>query len=251
MYSAYEREYPQFRRNLEERYPQVCNKCEPRVRERIRKTGYEAKADHLRRMMDRSRASKASKLARTRNWRSLLVFTGAIGYWSSVAGQLAWDLMSASNIVQQPESLDLPPLTAASLVSCLGQTVDTRRVPSHCSFDLVPCAGLALIAGSLSFWWNPKLRLKVEGRGGRFVGLGEYYKVQLIVLVVRCVFWAVLKDPSTSGLDAKLPPALHMFMIIFTLMVSSSVGWFSFSGANFNSLLSFLAASLNMTPVRW
>lgn len=229
MYSAYEREYPQFRRNLEERYPQVCDRCDPLVRDRIRQTGYEAKADHLRRMMDHSRASKASKRARTRNWRSLLVFTGAVGYWGSVAGQLAWDLMSASNTTHQLSDLPSPPLTAVSLISCLGHTVEMRRVPSHCSFDLVPCAGFALVAGCLSLWWNPKLRLKVEGRGGRFVGLGEYYKVQLIVLVVRCVFWAVVKDPSTSGLDPKLPPALHFFMIFFTLMVSPSGVWFAWS----------------------
>jgi hypothetical protein len=69
-------------------------------------------------------------------------------------------------------------------------------------------------------WWNPKLRLKVEGRGGRFIGLGEYYQVQLIVMVARCVFWAVLKDPSSSGLQPTLPPALHLFMILFTILVS-------------------------------
>ncbi|KAF7597463.1 hypothetical protein BBP40_003710 [Aspergillus hancockii] len=119
-YGAYEQEYPNFRKNMEERYPQVCAKCEPRVKERIRQAGYEAKSDHLRRI--------------------------------------------------------------------------------------------------LSLWYNPKLRLKVEGRGGRFVGLGEYYKVQFIVMVVRCVFWALLRDPLSSGLQPHLPPTLHMFMFVFTAL---------------------------------
>ncbi|KAJ5818375.1 hypothetical protein N7474_003966 [Penicillium riverlandense] len=213
LYKAAEREYPQFRRNLEERYPQVCDKCEPRVRDRIRRTGYEAKADHLRRMMDRSRASKASRQARNRNWRSLLVITGALGYWGSIATQLAWDSMSVLASGQLSDGVNTP-----SLASCVSQTVGIRRIPSNCAFDLAPLAGLGLIAGSLSLWWNPKLRMKVEGRGGRFAGLGEYYKVQLIVLVVRCVFWAVLKDPSASGLKPTLPPALHLFMVLFTFM---------------------------------
>ncbi|KAL2828711.1 Ima1 N-terminal domain-containing protein [Aspergillus cavernicola] len=216
-YSAYEREYPKFRNNMEERYPQVCDKCEPRVKARIRQTGYEAKSDHLRRVMDKSKAGKAARRARRWNWRSLLVLVGALCYWTSILGQLAWDLASALIVevpLQNPE--DLPP--SPFVTSCFQQTFQTRRIPSYCLVDLVPYAGLALVAGILSLWWNPKLRLKVEGRGGRFLGLGEYYKVQLIVMVVRCAFWAVFRDPSSSGLDATLLPALHSFMILFTLL---------------------------------
>jgi hypothetical protein len=62
--------------------------------------------------------------------------------------------------------------------------------------------------------------MKVDGKGGRFAGLSEYYKGQLVVMVTRCVFWALLKDPSASGLQPNLPPALHMFMIMFTILVS-------------------------------
>ncbi|GIC88411.1 uncharacterized protein Aud_004806 [Aspergillus udagawae] len=221
-YSAYEREYPSFRRNLEERYPQVCANCEPRVKERIRQAGYEAKSDHLRRMMDRSKAGRAARHARRWNWRNLLVSAGAIGYWGSVAGQLAWDtlgVLSADHHLRDMyDDLSLP-----SFASCSRATLQTRQLPSSCWIDLSPYAGIALVVGILSLWWNPKLRLKVEGRGGRFVGLGEYYQVQLIVMVARCVFWAVLKDPSSSGLQPALPPALHLFMILFTILNLKSV----------------------------
>ncbi|KAI9923668.1 hypothetical protein MW887_008490 [Aspergillus wentii] len=216
-YSAYEREYPSFRQNMEERYPQVCAKCEPRVRDRIRQAGYEAKSDHLRRMMDRSKAGRASRQARNRNWRSLLVFAGAVGYWGSAAGQLAWDILSALNTGEPLRDSD-GSSPVPSLASCAQQTLQLRYAPSNCLMDLTPHAGLALVAGILSLWWNPKLRFKVEGRGGRFVGLGEYYQVQLIVMVVRCVFWGVLKDPSSSGLESSMLPGLHLFMIVFTVL---------------------------------
>ncbi|KAE8147285.1 Ima1 N-terminal domain-containing protein [Aspergillus avenaceus] len=215
-YVAYEQEYPSFRKNLEERYPQVCAKCEPRVKARIRQTGYEAKSDHLRRMMDRSKAGRAARHARRWNWRSLLVFTGAICYWASIAGQLSWDLWGALADGSPLKSDE--PLAQPSIISCVRQSLQNRRVPSPCSVDLSPYAGLSLIAGILSLWYNPKLRLKVEGRGGRFVGLGEYYQVQLIVMVVRCVFWALLRDPSSSGLQPNLPPTLHTFMFIFVFL---------------------------------
>lgn len=222
---------------MEERYPQVCAKCEPLVRDRIRQAGYEAKSDHLRRMMDRSKAGRVARQARNRNWRSLLVFAGAIGYWGSVAGQLAWDVLeSFSAGGQVPQDSDEP--LSPSLVSCVQQTLQEQRLPNQCSVDLAPYAGLGLIAGILSIWWNPKLRLKVEGRGGRFVGLGEYYKVQLIVMVVRCAFWAVLKDPSSSGLQPTMPPGLHLFMLFFTILVSN------FFAVNCDSMLTELPQSV-------
>ncbi|KAL5048795.1 hypothetical protein BDW71DRAFT_176561 [Aspergillus fruticulosus] len=216
-YGAYEREYPKFRRNLEERYPQVCDECEPRVKARIRQAGYEAKSDHLRRMMDRSKAGKAARKARQWNWRSLLVFAGAVCYWTSIAGQLAWDMTSALPADEPLRDLDSFSVSH-KMVSRIRQALQMLHSPTYGPVDLVPYAGLSLVAGILSLWYNPKLRLKVEGRGGRFLGLGEYYKVQLIVMVVRCAFWAVLRDPSSSGLDATLPPALHLFMIFFTVL---------------------------------
>lgn len=221
-YSAYERDYPKFRRNLEEQYPQVCAKCEPRVQERIDQAEYEAKADHIRRMMDRSKAGRTARQARNRSWRSWLVSVGAVGYWGSVVGQVAWDLLSALDswrLVPVADGADAGS-TSSSFVSCVKRTVELRHLPSNCSLDLGPYAGMSLVAGIFSLWWNPKLRLKVAGRGGRLVGLGEYYRAQLIVMVVRCAFWGVLKDPSSSGLPQTMLPGLHLFMILLTILVS-------------------------------
>jgi hypothetical protein len=167
--------------------------------------------------MDRSKAGKAARRARQWNWRSLLVFVGAICYWASIAGQLAWDLTSALTI-DEPDDDMAKSHSAASHVQI---SLRLYRLPRQYLGDAAPYAGFALVAGIFSLWWNPKLRLKVEGRGGRFLGLGEYYKVQLIVMVVRCAFWAVLRDPHSSGLDPTLPPALHSFMILFTILVSA------------------------------
>jgi hypothetical protein len=202
---------------MEERYQQVCENCESRVNQRIRQTGYEAKADHLRRIMERSKASRAAKKARNRNWRSLLIFTGAIGYWASVTGQLVWNFMGAvesGGIVSNRDS-------ALSFLYAVSHMTEKLRRSGSSSTDLAPYAGVALILGILSSWWNSKLRLKIEGISGRFVGLAQYYQFQLIVLVTRFVVWALLKDPDTSGMKPSLPPTLHAFMILFMVMVSN------------------------------
>lgn len=207
------------------------------MRQRIRQTGYEAKSDHLRRMMERSKEGRAARQARNWNWRSFLVFGGAIGYWISIAGQLSWDLWSGLTAVADDDSLRDPDAfseSSPSILSCATQTLWSHQLPKDCMVDLAPYAGLSLVAGILSLWYNPKLRLKVEGRGGRFVGLGEYYKVQLIVMVVRCVFWGVLRDPSSSGLDPSLPSALHWFMFLLTVLVSTTsvLAWLSNARTN-------------------
>ncbi|KAJ5347786.1 hypothetical protein MYU51_009821 [Penicillium brevicompactum] len=214
--SEYDRGYDQFRRSLEDRYPQVCEICEPRVKSRIRKAGYEAKSDHLRRMMDQSRMNRESRQARNRSWRSLLLVFGACAYWTSIAGQISWDLLAAITVPSSGEGMEED--EPNTMLSCVSRSFHMWRVPGDCCPDLAPTAGLALVAGALSLWWNPKLRFKIDGQPGKFGGLAEYYQAQLIVMVVRCVFWAVLKDPSASGLDPNLPRALHALMAPFTIL---------------------------------
>jgi hypothetical protein len=209
----------QDRQTLEERFPQVCENCESRVQAAIHQAGYVAKADHLRRMMELSRAVRAARKARNWNWRSLLVFAGAVGYWGSVAGQLSWNLMGAMK--SQEAVSDQREPVSSPLLSCIRQAIETQRVETHCSSDLVPYAGLALALSIITLWWNPKLRLKVEGRNGRFAGLGEYYKLQMILIVMRFAAWALLRDPTASSIPSSLLPVLHVVVAAFTIVVGS------------------------------
>lgn len=189
------------------------------MRNRIRQAGYAAKSDHLRRMMEKSRGGRYNRRAHGWGWRSILVFTGAICFWASVAGQLAWNLMGAMVAGNTFQDLDSD-LSLSLVPFCFDKMWKRQPVFDECSSALTPFAGLALFLGMLSIWWNPKLRHKVEGRGGRLTGMGEYYKVQIIVLVVRFVAWACLQDPSITGLNPRLAPGIHGFMSIFTIIVS-------------------------------
>lgn len=203
-------------------------------------------------MMDQSRANRESRQARNRSWRSLLLLAGALAYWASIAGQIVWNLISVATLYQPSPSFDYlpeterPPMAPNSVISCVNQSIRSQRIPSECSPDLAPTAGLALIAGAFSLWWNPKLRMKIDGMPGKFRGLAEYYQAQLIVMVVRCVFWAVVKDPSASGLEPKLIPAFHALMMVFTILVSIFFS-LNFPCANYGSRfcsLDMLSATL-------
>lgn len=151
----------------------------------------------------------------------MLVSAGALSFWASIAGQLAWNVMGAMDMGKQAEDVEVD-LSFSLVPLCFDQVLKRQTVLNECPLVLAPYAGFALFLGILSIWWNPKLRDKVEGRGGRLTGMGEYYKVQIVVLAVRFVAWACLQDPSITGLNPGLAPAIHAFMGAFTIIVSIS-----------------------------
>lgn len=209
--------YEKYRRELELRYPQVCETCEPRVKQQMRQAGYEAKADNLRRIMDRTRDFKANQRARERGWQSLLVYLGSLCYWTSIGGQLVWDFTCAINLA--PFVAALNPSSPA-LLALMRFAIQVVEIQSY-FLDPSSVARAALIMGCLSIWWNPKLRMKVVGSFGRLANLAEYYEIQLIFMVIRVIFWSLFKDPSASGIDAQKCVAGHLFMMLFTILVNS------------------------------
>lgn len=210
-YAAFDKELPRYKKTMEERYPQVCENCEPRVQNRIRQTGYVAKSDHLRRIMERSKASRATKSARNRNWRHIVDVLGFLLFWASFLGQVLSDMMGA--LEAGDVVLELFP--SPSLVPFMSHA---SQMLSRISYSSQDTATVALIAGVLSIWWNPRLHYKVEGMSGRILGLNQYYECQLIVMATRFGVWALLQDPTR--LKPSLPPTLHTVMIVFTCLVS-------------------------------
>ncbi|KAI9828561.1 MAG: hypothetical protein M1819_006553 [Sarea resinae] len=213
-YATYEASYPAYRKSLEERYPQVCIDCEPRVRERIRATGYAAKTDHLRRMIDRTRAAEGRRTSRDWDWRALVVLLGAVGWWSSLAGQLVWNIIGATRRIEVEDGLraDDEPLP---LGACVRQLVRFRETEQGCVTSGFSIARTALLLGLLSFWWNNSLEEKVRGTGGRMMRLSEYYKLQGVVMAVRVLGWWALQNSATIGLSATAVKAAHLFMLAF------------------------------------
>ncbi|KAI1913895.1 hypothetical protein LOZ61_002550 [Ophidiomyces ophidiicola] len=219
-YDAYEASYPEYRKSLESRYPQVCERCEPKVIGRIRQAGYAAKADHLRRMMERSRGGRTGRNKGNWRWRSLLVSTGAVSFWASITGQLLWDITGC--IPDIGYSLEYQEYAQPSkiLSQCFWQGVETYCMSKECAMTLQPYAGLALVLGVFSLWWNPQLRSKVSGRSGRITGVREYYRIQIVALVARFISWVMLQDTSITDLNPNLSRAIHIFIGLFTLFTT-------------------------------
>ena len=79
-YAEIEARLPQQLKELEKRFPQCCAECEPKARARLQESAYEAKSDHMRWMLDKSRQRKEGK--------SLVVSVAGIAYFLGLLVEL-------------------------------------------------------------------------------------------------------------------------------------------------------------------
>ena len=245
-YSDYERQYPKYRKELEERYPQVCEECEPRVRERIRATGYAAKTDHLRRLMERTRGGIIPR--GESGWKILLVSIGGMAWGLSLVGQLAWDGLSLLSLEQDNGGLIDEDASVSSL-GCLRQAVRESAVSPDCTTLADSWARFALLLGVLSFWWNPRLRERLVRFGGRFYGLQEYYKLQAISLFARFLAWTYVAGLSSSESGLQRTKGIHAAIPFFGALVSRSKLSSSSSLIYYQlTIMSFRAVGLDYSP---
>lgn len=214
-YAEYEKAYPAYRKALEERYPQICEQCAPRVQERIRATGYAAKTDHLRRMMERTRGHVIPR--GESSWKSALAFLGGTAWFMSLMGQIAWDGLVLLISGNEHEGLLDDEIT---LSGCTQQAMRGSDLTSGCTALATRMARLALLLGLLACWWNPKLQEISRRRGGRMFGVFEYYKHQALLLLVRYLAYVYLDRTPSSDINLQKTMGVHAFLIFFCTLVS-------------------------------
>ena len=196
---------------MEERYPQICDECEPRVIGKLNNAGYIAKTDYLRRIMERNRSKKVSPRRRT-----LMGLADSVGrwlWWGSLILQLLWharaglDLM-ANNLPLGEEGGYLPVVLSAS------ERV-TRFLPS--TEWLIR---LSLQATVLGIWWNPKLPEIVRGFSRPVLGLPKWYAFQALLVVSRYLFPRVVQLEVDHSEEMSAQFAIHAFMAVLVSYAS-------------------------------
>ncbi|KAI9890653.1 MAG: hypothetical protein M1814_003722 [Vezdaea aestivalis] len=215
-YSRHEKAFPAYRKRLEREYPQVCAACEPRVLKRIKATGYAARTDHLRRIVERTKAGRSRKPI---DWRHSVLLAGKVAWWASFGAQISWN---AIGCLPRIDHFGLK-LEAGyeSIQTCAYTLFKEQAMEPECVSMSTFLADYGLLLGLLSIWWNSRLRERVNGEGGRMVGLSDYYKLQVISLSARCLAWFVL---GGVGLTVEASRMTHAFFLVFfslTTFVSS------------------------------
>ena len=149
-YAEIEARLPQQLKELEKRFPQCCAQCEPKARVRLQESAYEAKSDHMRWMLDKSRQRKK---------KSLLISAAGLGY------------------------------VLGLILELVAHGLESQGYRFH-----PPLIGLLFV------WWNPKWQEKLQGR--RLVGLGRYYVLQVVLVMIRIGAWWEVGSPLCEMMHA-------------------------------------------------
>ncbi|EXJ71576.1 uncharacterized protein A1O5_05384 [Cladophialophora psammophila CBS 110553] len=206
-YEQLEAQLPEYKKGLEQRYPQCCAKCEPKVRAQLHKATYNARSDHLRRVLDRSRQRR---VASPWGWRSLLLNAAGFGHILSLALQLIWHLYG-SQVVSGSLKRGLTPAECLSQRHCLPECLELME----------PLVGLALVLGMLCIWWNPKWQHKLSNSERRLSGLNEYYLAQFVLMGLRLSAWIILFHVPLS---LRMKAMLHAcFVVAITVLAGWSI----------------------------
>jgi hypothetical protein len=205
-----ERQYFTYRKNLEKRYPQVCEDCEPKVLERMREAGKTAKTDYLRRLMDKTRAKKHQKPKHFSMSRSF-EFTGKLLWYAGLLGQFIWSIMTfaAYTLHTSPTTLDLVPSSAMAFlkpITAISTSSSWARTSLYCSIS--------------SFWWNPMFNQMNKGFMNHINGFGDWYKFQVIMIISRSIFYYISGTGILADPFAQPSIGAHLFVFAFITIVS-------------------------------
>ncbi|KAF5001827.1 hypothetical protein FGRMN_802 [Fusarium graminum] len=215
-YDELERNYYRYRKGLEERYPQVCDECAERVDSQIRRAGYTAKTDHLRRMMEKSRGRKsAPEKTGALDWVDSL---GKGLWWGGLAMQMLWHVKAVSYALEhQDVGMYDPDDTSWQTMAVTGLSWAVTFLPP--ADTLINCA---VVASILSAWWNPQFVQVARGFSRHLLGFTQWYSFQVLIVFFRFLFRRVLEMDGGQAKSRNAQLSAHLVMSVVMVMIYSS-----------------------------
>lgn len=202
-----------FRRNLDKRHPLVCDDCAKKVNERLLQAGYTAKTDHLRRMMDRTRGTRA-----TSHQRTMLDPINSVGYYlwyASYILQLLWHVKAVLKALARSDDgmYDPDDETWGYQVFRYANTA-VDHLPRE---DLLIWA--CIVATMSCFWWNPYFVQFVRGFTRHLVGLEQWYSFQGLIVFFRFGFRSVVQVKAEDE-PRNVSISIHLVLAVVMALVS-------------------------------
>ncbi|KAI1433450.1 hypothetical protein GGR50DRAFT_668632 [Xylaria sp. CBS 124048] len=206
-----ERRYWALRKELEKRYPQVCQECLPRVNRKLREASYTAQTDHLRRIMDRTHARRAE--VKRRGPLDVIDSLGKLGWYAGFLFQAVWHLTVLSRLLTEPYS----------------SPTDRRWIPAalsaiyRMSVVILPYADWlmqwAVNLGVCSFPWNPRFKQSIRGFTAHILGFRQWYTYQFLALLVRFVAVSLAQYSKSQGLPENAELGAQLIMTLFAVHI--------------------------------
>ncbi|KAL6707167.1 hypothetical protein ACN47E_004714 [Coniothyrium glycines] len=221
-YEKYEASYDDYKAELGERYPQVCRNCEPRVQQQIRQSAYTAKADHLRRVMEKSQQRRSAVQTSRQVWTLRII---ALGKWTYILSTLVGIIWHSIALIMAPNEETWTEDTFRWDI-CWQQAVSVFSIDESCvlSPSIVRIQQCAILADLLTLWWNPKLRFKTNSLTGQMSGLKSLWTVRLGVVLLRCASLSYWIHTGTKYSNLESFRLTNILMIV-ALCLSSLLSW--------------------------
>ncbi|KAJ3566080.1 hypothetical protein NPX13_g7266 [Xylaria arbuscula] len=197
--SARERKYWALRKDLETRYPQVCDTCLPKVNQKLHQASYMAKTDHLRRMMDRTRSQRTT--AKSHGPLDLVDLLGKSSWHAGFVLQAVWHLMMIALYLTEPFASTPPDGHGLAVALKKFHQMNLLILPH--SDQLMRWA---ISLGMCSFPWNPRFKQSIRGFTTHILGFKQWYSYQLLAFFVRFVAFSIAQYSRSHG----LPPSAQL-----------------------------------------
>lgn len=218
-YDKYLAAYDEYKVELEERYPQVCKYCLPRVQNQIRNANHVARADNLARIMEASKERRTIVYTSRQTWTLRAI---SLAKWTYMASTVVGLLWHAAGLIMVPKE-DIRDGQIFSWSACAHQALLSRAVDDICVFSpyIVKWLQYAVIADLLTIWWNPKLKLKTNSLTGRMQGLKSLWSIRCAVVILR---FASLYYWQHTPIDSdKLQSFRYTHMVMAGVLALSSL----------------------------
>ncbi|KAF1940889.1 hypothetical protein EJ02DRAFT_349055 [Clathrospora elynae] len=221
-YEKYLASYDEYKIELEDRYPQVCHNCLPRVQDQIRNANHVARADNLARIMEASKNRRTTVQTSRQAWTLRVISLAKWTYMLSTAVGILWH---TAGIIMAPDE-GIWAHQTFSLDVCLSQAFFVRSVDESCVMSpyIIRLLQYAIAADLCTIWWNPKLKVKTNSLTGRMRGLKSLWSIRTAVILLRFAslhYWrrALINYDTLKSLHQT-----HMVML-FVLALSSLLTW--------------------------
>lgn len=220
-------------RTVRERYPLYCDDCAPRAQQHLDRAIYTAKADHLRRTLDRTRANGGPGKTRPWTWADVITLLGKTMWWSGLVGQMLWNftgllLAVAPNVLKTcgtaVDSSDAAIKSDSGFCRVVTYLVDEAPtllsiLHNTSAHHLPRLAKWSFMSSLFSSWWNPHIKANSRGFRAHIVGTRNWYEFQVIWIIGRAIFWFVMGHGVFSTVDAPATKGAHALMLLFSILV--------------------------------
>jgi hypothetical protein len=221
-YEKYLAAYDDYKVELEERYPQVCKDCLPRVQAQIRSANHVARADNLARIMEAS--SKKKKTVQT--WRQAFTLNAILlGKWTYISSTFVGMLWHTAGLIMAPNESVWADQTF-NWDTCLSQAFLVRSVDESCVLSpyIVKWMHIAIALDLFTVLWNPKLEKRTNSLTGRMHGLKPLCCIRAAVIVLRLASLQYWQRSAINYNTIKSYRYTHLVMLA-VLALSAILTW--------------------------